>query len=241
MSTASVSGSEKVSGEPSQSRQRRGNSIASLAESHHSSTAPTPLSHRNSLDEPGPSPRTVHGDSSSHHRDHSKGHVRQHSAWRDYGRPEQGATHLPSLSDMLDDNSRGMVGPATIDNHAYSTGGFVAANQRRRVPDGPSARRTVPAPLLHHEPSSSGSNGSGTSSFSRGSGEGSLPIHALLSGRSISSATPTTYETSPASSIGGSGSPVEKVKPALGYSGGPRGYGSALPAHGGLGIGHDLD
>ncbi|KAI9167003.1 High mobility group protein 20A [Paramyrothecium foliicola] len=218
------SGSERRRGscEPPLTRQRRGNSTASLTESHHSSTAPTPVSHRNSFEEPGPSPRTTRFDNV--HRESGQGHSRQNSSWRDYGRSETGTTHLPSLSDMLDDN-RG-ISSGGIDGSSY-TSGFVAANQRRRVPDGPTARQAVPPPLLPHEPSSSGSNLSGNSgaSFSRGPGEGPLPIHALLSDRRLSSNT-ATYETSPASSIGGSRGSGDQGKPTLGHSGGPRGYGT---------------
>lgn len=114
-----------------------------------------------------------------------------------------------------------------MESNNFSTG-FVAANQRRRVPDAPPSRQQILTPLLRHEPSSGGSNTSGSSavSFSRGPGEGPLPIHALLSGRGVPTATPTTYETSPASSIGGAGSPPEQGKPALGHLSGPRGYGT---------------
>jgi hypothetical protein len=180
-----------------------------LAESHHSSAAPTPMSHRNSFEEPGPSPRTAHFDSSVH------GHVRQQPSWREFGRNnnEPGATPLPSLSDMFEGGAPGAHPP--MENTPYATG-FVAAN-RRRVPDSQPVRPSGRTPLLHHESSSSGSNGSGST--------GSLPIHALLSGRGVPSAAPSTYETSPESSIGGSGSPLDQAKPALGHSGVPRGYG----------------
>jgi hypothetical protein len=198
ITAGSGSGSEKPQhSEPSPNRKQRGNSIVSLTESQHSSTAPTPLPHRNSLDESGPSPRTTHFDSNGGYEPR-QGHVRKTSSWTDNGRsPVHGHKTLPSLSDVLVDTRMTSPAPASLDSKPYSTG-FVAANLRRPAP-APGNQPTFPhgrVPMLQHEASSSGSNGSNGSmssngstlassisspGFSRAPGEAPLPIHALLS------------------------------------------------------------
>ncbi|KFA53101.1 hypothetical protein S40293_05343 [Stachybotrys chartarum IBT 40293] len=208
--TGCGSGSEiPQQGEPSPNRKHRGNSTASLTESQHSSTAPTPLPHRNSLDESGLSPRTTRFDSNGSFEPlHS--HTRKTSSWTDNGRsPDQSHTTLPSLSDVLDDTRMTSPVPPPLDKKPYSAG-FVAANHRRPIPNSQPAFAHGRVPMLQHEASSSGSNGSITSNtstlassvssagYGRSSGDVSLPIHALLTNpsydrKSISSTTDSAH------------------------------------------------
>ncbi|POR32654.1 High mobility group protein 20A [Tolypocladium paradoxum] len=180
--SGSGSSSERLQGsEPPPTRQERVNSTASMAGSQHSSTAPTPISHHNSIEEPGPSPRTSHFESGSP-RDPHHSHSRRQSAWTNRNRANSGHQHLPSLFNMLDDGNKGMDTPMADGNS------FVAGSgQSRLVADGPPVLPPARVPRLHHEPSSGNTNvsGSSTGSFGRIPGEGPLPIHALLTDRAM--------------------------------------------------------
>ncbi|EXM08171.1 hypothetical protein FOIG_02956 [Fusarium odoratissimum NRRL 54006] len=183
--TSSGSGSERLQGsEPPPCRRERLNSIASIAESQHSSTTPTLLSQANSNDETMSSPQAAHFDAGSPREPHYQAPKRQQS-WREGGRGvEVSHQHLPSLSNMLEDGRKGMQVPSGSEGNPYSSG-FVAANYPRSVPEVPNVLPSAPPkpPLLRHEPSSSSSIGSVSpaAGFARTPGEGPLPIHALLS------------------------------------------------------------
>ncbi|EGU72143.1 hypothetical protein FOXB_17387 [Fusarium oxysporum f. sp. conglutinans Fo5176] len=183
--TSSGSGSERLQGsEPPPCRRERLNSIASIAESQHSSTTPTLLSQANSNDETMSSPQAAHFDAGSPREPHYQAPKRQQS-WREGGRGvEVSHQHLPSLSNMLEDGRKGMQVPSGSEGNPYSSG-FVAANHPRSVPEVPNVLPSAPPkpPLLRHEPSSSSSIGSVSpaAGFARTPGEGPLPIHALLS------------------------------------------------------------
>ncbi|KAK7431066.1 hypothetical protein QQZ08_002347 [Neonectria magnoliae] len=184
--SGSGSGSERLQGsEPPPSRKERMNSIVSIPESQHSTT-PTLLSQPNSNDDAMSSPRGGHYDPGSPHEPH--GHPRRQGSWREGGRagdvPRQ---HLPSLSDMLDDGMRG-ISTASGEGNPYSTG-FVTANHSRLVPELSNGMPPAPrVPLLRHDQSSNSSvcSTSPAMSFARIPGEGSLPIHALLSHQTMS-------------------------------------------------------
>ncbi|KAF4581011.1 high-mobility group 20A [Ophiocordyceps camponoti-floridani] len=110
-----------------------------------------------------------------------------------------GRQPLPSLSDMLvDDGSKADGGG--VYSHAGSGSG-----QTRMVPDGPPIIPRTRVPRLVHEPSSNSTVGSRSSrgSFGRSSGDGSVPIYALLADRTL-----------PASSAMEMSSPAIKVAAA---------------------------
>ncbi|KAJ6784781.1 hypothetical protein PWT90_10133 [Aphanocladium album] len=164
--TASGSSSERLrESEPPPYRRRRVDSIASIAESQVSSTAPTALSHRNSLDENGVSPRTSHFDGNSP----IDGRHSQHSAsWYDRSNPADGSKlpqQLPSLSDMLDkDSQQGMGG---------------------RLPPAGSPPLGMAASPYQGEIGAKRAGGSRLPD-SRPTGDSALPIHALLSNQANS-------------------------------------------------------
>ncbi|KAJ3493033.1 hypothetical protein NLG97_g4989 [Lecanicillium saksenae] len=164
--TASGSSSERLrESEPPPYRRRRVDSIASIAESQMSSTAPTALSHRNSLDENGVSPRTSHFDSNSpidgRHSQHS-------SSWYDRSNHADGAKmpqQLPSLSDMLDKDAQQGIGgrlpPAGSPPMAMATSPYQGESTAKRT-------------------------GGSRLPDSRPGGDSALPIHALLSNQAAS-------------------------------------------------------
>ncbi|KAM3514463.1 hypothetical protein MY11210_001907 [Beauveria gryllotalpidicola] len=161
--TASGSSSERLrESEPPPYRRRRVDSIASIAESQTSSTAPTALSQRNSLDENAFSPRSSHIDGNSP----VDGRYSQHSAaWYDRSNPSEHPMmpqQLPSLSDMLDnDNHQGISGRLAPDGSpsiGYPADDVVRRSGGSKLPD------------------------------ARPTSEGALPIHALLSNQATSSA-----------------------------------------------------
>lgn len=197
------------------------NSTASIAGSQHSSTAPTPISHRNSIEEPGPSPRTSHFESGSP-RDPHHSHSRRQSAWPNRNRGDSGHQHLPSLSDMLDDGSKSMDTPMT-DGNSFAGG----SGQARLVPDGPPVLPPARVPRLHHEPSLGSTNVSGSSagSFGRILGEGPLPIHALLTDRDMTGASEFDKPLVPV--ISAVANPNGQRNPAPGRVLGPMGYGTS--------------
>ncbi|KAI1026245.1 hypothetical protein LB504_011210 [Fusarium proliferatum] len=240
--TSSGSGSERLQGsEPPPCRRERLNSIASIAESQHSSTTPTLLSQANSNDETMSSPQAVLFDAGSPRETHYQAPKRQQS-WREGGRGvEVSHQHLPSLSNMLEDGRKGMPIPSGSEGNPYSSG-FVAANHPRSVPEVPNVLPSAPPkpPLLRHEPSSSSSIGSVSPAggFARTPGEGPLPIHALLSHHQtlptpVVAANASMFERgSPVSGLGTGTTtpsptdPVPLVRPYFGHGVVPRGYGT---------------
>ncbi|KAF5536817.1 hypothetical protein FNAPI_11629 [Fusarium napiforme] len=239
--TSSGSGSERLQGsEPPPCRRERLNSIASIAESQHSSTTPTLLSQANSNDETMSSPQAAYLDTGSPRELHYQAPKRQQS-WRAGGRGvEVSHQHLPSLSNMLEDGRKGMPIASGSEGNPYSSG-FVAANHPRSVPEVPNVLPSAPPkpPLLRHEPSSSSSIGSVSpaGAFARTPGEGPLPIHALLSHHQTLptpvAANAAMFERgSPVSGLGTGTTtpsptdPVPLARPYFGHGVVPRGYGS---------------
>ncbi|PNY24512.1 High mobility group protein 20A [Tolypocladium capitatum] len=205
----SGSSSERLQGsEPPPTRQERVNSTASVAGSQHSSTAPTPMSHHNSIEEPAPSPRTSHFEPGSPRRDQHHSHSRRQSAWTNRNRADSGHQHLPSLSDMLDDGNKGT---SMTDGSSFAAG----SGQSRLVADGPPVLPPARVPRLLHEPSSGSTNVSGSSTgiFGRIPGDGPLPVHALLTDRAL---------VPPISAVA---NPNGQRNPAAGRIHGPMGYG----------------
>lgn len=222
ISNGSGSGSERVQGsEPPPNRAERVNSTASIVDSHYSNGLPS-LSHRSSMEETVTSPSVGHMDSSPRA---PYGRHQVANSWKDGSQGDlNGRQPLPSLSDMLDDGKMHGLRLSTPSESNLGQGGFVAANHPRGVPMH-NANPGVPGgrmPYLRHEPSSTGSTGSGssTSSFSRTPGEGPVPIHALLADR----AAPRQASTPPSSV--GMASPTEPTKAPYNGNPGPRGYGS---------------
>ncbi|KAF9773710.1 hypothetical protein IL306_008406 [Fusarium sp. DS 682] len=238
--TSSGSGSERLQGsEPPPCRRERLNSIASIAESQHSSTTPTLLSQANSNDEIMSSPQANHFDAGSPGESHHQLHKRQQS-WRERGRGVEASHHLPSLSNMLEDGRKGMPVSSGSEGNPYSTG-FVAANHPRSVPEIPNVLPSAPPkPPLRHEPSSNSSTGSisPAAGFARTPGEGPLPIHALLSHHQtlptpVVAANAAIFERgSPVSGMGTGTTtpsptdPAPLTRPHFGHGVVPREYGS---------------
>ncbi|KIL91225.1 hypothetical protein FAVG1_05924 [Fusarium avenaceum] len=233
------SGSERLQGsEPPPCRRERLNSIASVAESQHSSTTPTLLSQSNSYDEnmPMSSPQAVYFDAGSPRETHHQ-HAKRQQSWRESGRSvDSSHQHLPSLSNMLEEGRKGMPVSSGSEGNPYSSG-FVAANHPRSVPEVPNVLPSAPPkiPLLRHEPSSNSSVGSisPAASFARTPGEGPLPIHALLSHHQMP--TPVAVNAgmfergSSISGIGTTPSPTDPAplsRPPFGHGVVTRGYGS---------------
>lgn len=165
--TASGSSSERLrDSEPPPYRRRRVDSIASIAESQMSSTAPTALSHRNSLDENGTSPRTSHFDSTSP----IDGRHSQHStSWYDRSNADSGKMpqQLPSLSDMLDKDGQQGMGS-------------------RLPPAGSPPMGMSASPIAYQREDGPKRTGGSKLPDSRPTGDSALPIHALLSNQAIS-------------------------------------------------------
>ncbi|CEJ95070.1 hypothetical protein VHEMI10573 [[Torrubiella] hemipterigena] len=155
--TRSGSSSERLQDlEPPLSRQHRVDSVASMAGSPLSSAGLTPLSHRNSMDDPNMSPRSIQYDITSN-RDLRAPQV---GPWldRDTGR-EHGQANLPPLSNMLADG-----------REAH----FNRSDGRRALPDG------LPGTNIHSMPNGGKAPTNGSSHIRYG-GDAPLPIHALLS------------------------------------------------------------
>lgn len=218
----SGSSSERVQGsEPSPTRHERRNLAASVAGSQHSSTAPIPMPHVNSVDDGGISPRTAHFDAGSPRDTHHR-HSRRHPSWarrKCAGSPQQ---HLPSLSDVLDGGKAVADTPLTDIN----AGGSGAP---RLVSDGPSALAPARVPLLRHEPSSNSTTASrsSTGNFGRIPGEGPVPIHALLADRTVLGAGEMERQSVPAIKAAVNQSVHQNPRPQL--LTGPRGYGTSSP------------
>ncbi|OAA69480.1 High mobility group, superfamily [Cordyceps fumosorosea ARSEF 2679] len=196
--TISGSSSERLrESEPPPYRRRRVDSIASIAESQMSSTAPTALSHRNSLDGNGLSPRDSHFDNNSpidgRHSQHS-------SAWYDRSNPSEASKmphQLPSLSDMFEkDNHQGIGG---------------------RLPPAGSSATGMGSPIPYQTEDVVRRSGGSKLPDSRPTGDSALPIHALLSNQASSN---PLYAKAP---LRGSHmlNSKDTVEPALG----PPGYG----------------
>lgn len=200
ISTASGSSSESLQGsEPPLTRRERLNSTVSVAGSQHCSAASNPISIHNSYDEPDSSTRTLQCDSESSTKLYHQ-HSRQPSSMR---RADSMHQHLPSLSDMLDTQQNGMNHPTVVNVISIPT-------------SRPASTSIVPAgriSSLRPEPSSNSISVS--RSFGRSPWEGPLPIHALLSDSTISGSLGPAAGTA--------------KKPTLGYTQGPRGYGTYLP------------
>ena len=165
--TASGSSSERQrESEPPPHRRRRVDSIASIAESQMSSTAPTALSHRNSLDEDGLSPRNSRFESNSP----IDGRHSQHSAtWYDRSNPQEPSKmlqQLPSLSDMLDK-----------DKHLGISG---------RLHPTSSPPMIMGSPLSYQSEEGLKRTGGSKLPDTRPAGDSTLPIHALLSSQAAS-------------------------------------------------------
>jgi hypothetical protein len=179
------------------------------------------------------SPGTRHLETSP--RDSHRRHTRGKPSWKESGRTEKSRQYLPSLSDMLDDGRMGVPVSTASEGNPYSSG-FVAPHHPRSVPEPPNVIPAAPsrAPLLRHEPSSSGSIGSisPATSFARTPGEGSLPIHALLSNHSMAGPVGVVAagfdQTSPPPLINRtSPSPTEPPRLFYGHHiAGHRGYGT---------------
>lgn len=215
--------------EPPPSRQDRVNSTASIAESQHSSTTPTPtlVSRPNSTEDMS-SPRHLDNSPKHSHRHHT----RRQSSWREGDRASTSHQHLPSLSDMFDGGRMGMPVSTASEGNPYSTG-FVAANHPRSIPEPPNVLPSAPtrAPLLQQSSNSSLGSISPATSFARTPGEGPLPIHALLSNHPVTGPAGVpilSYDRgSPPSLTGGaSPSPTEPSRAPFGHMAGPRGYGT---------------
>ncbi|TQV99428.1 hypothetical protein V2A60_004904 [Cordyceps javanica] len=195
--TASGSSSERLrESEPPPYRRRRVDSIASIAESQLSSTAPTALSHRNSLDENTLSPRTSHFGSNSP----IDGRHSQHSAtWYDRSNPSDPSKmpqSLPSLSDMLDkDNHQGIAG--------------------RLAPAG-SPTMGMGSPITFSGEDSVKRSGGSKLPDSRPNADSALPIHALLSSQESSNQLYTRAPQRGSNML--NSSPIE-------HTHGPPGYG----------------
>ena len=125
-----------------------------------SSTAPTVLSHRNSLEENGISPRGGFLDNMGP-ADVPRSSQRQPPSLGRGLPQDAGQQQLPSLSDMIEDGKR----------------------PTQRLPRNPGMPATVveSPPPIHPDNPSKNSSVSGASSNSRPTGDSALPIHALLS------------------------------------------------------------
>ena len=162
---------------------------------------------------------------------------------RDSGRNGDGR-QLPSLSDIMDDGRGTMMGSPTADNNPYTSSGFVPANARRPMPEASHAYPANRSPYLQREASSTDSSGSGGSIGSIGSGasaassatsfgrpsvdNGTLPIHSLLTNRSMPPVAPHTQGASP--TFVSAPSPIDHVKRSPVQSSGPQGYGQSHPS-----------
>ncbi len=205
--TASGSSSERLrESEPPPYRRRRVDSIASIAESQMSSTAPTALSQRSSLDENGMPPRTSHFDSNSP----IDGRHSQHSTtWYERTNPSDPlkmSQQLPSLSDMLDkDKHQGIGG---------------------RLPASGSPPMGMGSSIAYRGEESVKRTGGSKLPDSRPPGDNALPIHALLSNQAASNPLYTKSPQTGPSMLNSKGT----VEPHLG----PTGYGTLSTSFPGL-------
>lgn len=180
--TASGSSSERQrESEPPPHSRRRVDSVVSIDESPMSSTAPTALSHRNSLDENGLSPRNTRFESNS---PIDGRHSQQPATWYDRANPQEPSKifqQLPSLSDMLDK-----------DKHIGMNG---------RLPPAGSPPMIMGSPLSYQSEEGLKRTGGSKLPDARPAGDSALPIHALLSSQAASNSLHAR------ASSGGSGMP----------------------------------
>ncbi|KAK3185322.1 hypothetical protein K4F52_005824 [Lecanicillium sp. MT-2017a] len=162
--------------EPPPARRRRVDSVASIAESQMSSTAPTAISHRGSFEENGISPRGGFLDGVTSGETGRPPH--RQGPWLGRGPPQEAGQQLPSLSDMLEDKKQP---PPILPCNA-----------------GMPPTMTQSPPVMHRDIPSKTSSVSGTSNISRPTGDGGLPIHALLSNQDGGK----LYEKAPVPNIG---------------------------------------
>ncbi|KHN96316.1 high mobility group protein [Metarhizium album ARSEF 1941] len=220
-SASGSSSSERLQGsEPPPTRRDRVDSTTSLAESPHSSAAPTPVSAHNSYDDAGASPQALQFDNGSPADPH---HPSRHQpAMRGRGRADSMHQHLPSVSDMLDGRQQAIVHPVPDGLSYPSRRGNGSA---RTSLDGASFLPGGRPPTLRHESSSNSTNVSGSSvgSFGRLMGEGPLPIHALLSDRN--SVGPSFHEKLHNPILSGATGTMSTHQPLVGLAHGPSGYG----------------
>lgn len=174
------SGTESHQGsEPPPNRKQRVGSVVSVSESQYSTAVPTPISHHHPNDDSVHSPASVQFDRESLHSTSPRtSQTRNHRpTWTEAPAKPEPVTlpHLPSLSDVFN-NGRGLNG-VSRSPEPNGFGSFAPPTH-----PGPSA-----PPSLKHEYSSAGSissSGSGLS-YPRTPGESSLPIHALLSNKTL--------------------------------------------------------
>ncbi|KAK1451970.1 HMG box protein [Colletotrichum melonis] len=211
------SGTESHQGsEPPPNRKQRVGSVVSVSESQYSTAVPTPISHHHHLpnDDSVHSPASVQFDRESLHSTSPRtSQTRNHRpTWTEAPAKTEPVTlpHLPSLSDVFN-NGRGLNG-VSRSPEANGFGGFAPPTH-----PGPSA-----PPSLKHEYSSAGSissSGSGLS-YPRTPSESSLPIHALLSNKTLPG-PPFELQPSPFSTVPPSGpQPLQDSK--LPYAGQPQ-------------------
>jgi len=201
----SGSGSDSQPGsEPPPTRQQR-RSIVSMTDPHFSARTArtTSVSRQQSIDKhmtSPTSPASTKFDSGFAGSPHAS-HARNHCQWRDPSRPSSDGKHqhLPSLSDMLNEDQKMTGMPTSPDGNGTGYGQYLPALQRNERPSlkgGKGLLRGRP-PTLRHEHSSSGSLSSSGSVcvgvHARSSKDASLPIHALLSNKSSSSPSPPLY------------------------------------------------
>ncbi|KAL4417473.1 HMG box protein [Colletotrichum abscissum] len=193
------SGTESHQGsEPPPNRKQRVGSVVSVSESQYSTAVPTPISHHHHPpnDDSVHSPASVQFDRESLHSTSP--------------RTSQTRNHRPTWTDVFN-NGRGLNG-VSRSPEANGFGGFAPPTH-----PGPSA-----PPSLKHEYSSAGSissSGSGLS-YPRTPSESSLPIHALLSNKTLPGPT-FELQPSPFSTVPPSGpQPLQDSK--LPYAGQPQ-------------------
>lgn len=193
-SATAGSGSDSQHGSESRHarRDQRVGSTVSVAESQYSNS-PTPGTQHASLDEPLNSPPAIPAEASFERspalsaspRDAPSGHPsRRNSLWIEGQRADSavGQRNLPSLSDMFDSRSHAVNGmPAAGDANGY--GGYPRPHHATSPgpPPGLVGGESRPPPL--RKDYSSAASSSSSFSHPRTPIEGSLPIHALLSGK----------------------------------------------------------
>ncbi|OHE95767.1 HMG box protein [Colletotrichum orchidophilum] len=213
------SGTESHQGsEPPPNRKQRVGSVVSLSESQYSTAVPTPISHHHPVDDSVHSPVSLQFDRESLHSTSPRtSQTRSHRPTWTEGQVKAEAVappHLPSLSDVFN-NGRGLNG-VSRSPEANGFGNFAPPTH-----PGPS----VP-PSLKHEYSSAGSLSSSASglSFPRTPSESSLPIHALLSNKTLPG-PPFELQPSPFSTAPPTGPPLlqDQKPPFAGQAQGPVG------------------
>ncbi|KAG5981971.1 hypothetical protein E4U55_002457 [Claviceps digitariae] len=234
ISSASGSSSERLRGsEPPPSRRERVDSMTSGAGSQYSSAAPTPISAQHSYEDTSLSPRTLQFDQASPTEPQCR-HSPHQSNMCGKARTESVHQHLPSLCDMLDTRRTNMThsgaaaaAAASSDGNPYMASQTTSLSGRPSL-DGISSLSSGRAPTLRHESSSNSTQASVSSvgSFGRPYTDGFLPIHSLLSNRSLDqSSTASERRLNPIMTGGGGAANRQKPLP-LELTQGPSGYGT---------------